>query len=334
MYATGNKKMLNMLILDILKQYSDEEHRLTQQQIIKLLNANYGMDCDRRSVKSNILSLIELGYEINMENGYYLEEREFEDAELRMLIDTVLFSKTLSGTQSRRLIKKLEGFGNRYFKSKVSHVCNAASLQRTENKQVLYNVNAINDAIDAKCKIKFRYCSHGTDLKLHDKGKDYIVNPYQMVAANGFYYLIGNYDKYDNVAHYRIDRMKNVELLDEPVKLMKQVEGLEHGLDLPKHTAEHIYMFSGESVQVKLRCNASIMDSLVDWFGTDIKVVPEGDDSVIVRVKCNYDAMFFWALQFGPYAEVIEPETLRNELKKAINEMAEKYEIPTENKEN
>ena len=292
MYATGNKKMLNMLILDILKEYSDEEHRLTQQQIIKLLDVNYGMECDRRSVKSNILSLIELGYEINMENGYYLEERELEDAEIRMLIDTVLFSKTLSGTQSRRMIKKLEGFGNRYFKSKVSHVCNATSLQRTENKQVLYNVNAINDAIDAKCKIKFRYCSYGTDLKLHDRGKDYIVNPYQMISANGFYYLIGNYDKYDNVAHYRIDRMKNVELLDEPVKPMKQVEGLEHGLDLPKHTAEHIYMFSGESVQVKLRCSASIMDSLVDWFGTDIKVIPEGDDSVIVRVKCNYDAMF------------------------------------------
>ncbi len=328
MYATGNKKMLIMLILDILKEYSDEEHRLTQQQIIKLLDVNYGMECDRRSVKSNILSLIELGYEINMENGYYLEERELEDAELRMLIDTILFSKTLSGTQSRRLIKKLEGFGNRYFKSKVSHVCNATSLQRTENKQVLYNVNTINDAIDAKCKIKFRYCSYGTDLKLHDKGKDYIVNPYQMVAANGFYYLIGNCDKYDNVAYYRIDRMKNVELLDETVKPMKQVEGLEHGLDLPKHTAEHIYMFSGKSVPIKLRCSSGIMDSLADWFGTDIRVVSEGDDNVIVYVKCNYRAMFCWALQFGPFVEVLEPADLRSELAAAINEMSEVYSNP------
>ena len=94
MYATGTKKMLNILILDILKEYSDEKHRLTQQEIIRLLKANYNMECDRRSVKSNVESLKEMGYEISMEDGYYLMEREFEDAELRMLIDSVLFSKS------------------------------------------------------------------------------------------------------------------------------------------------------------------------------------------------------------------------------------------------
>lgn len=96
MYATGNKKMLNMLIWEILREYSDQEHRLTQHEIIRLLKSNYDMDCDRRSVKNNILCLKELGYEISMEDGYYLLEREFDDAELRMLIDSVLFSKNLT----------------------------------------------------------------------------------------------------------------------------------------------------------------------------------------------------------------------------------------------
>ena len=86
MYATGNKKMLNMLILEILRNYTDEDHSLTQQEIIKLLEVNYGMDCDRRSVKNNVLSLKELGeecgFEISMENGYRLISREFDDAEL------------------------------------------------------------------------------------------------------------------------------------------------------------------------------------------------------------------------------------------------------------
>ena len=91
MYATGNKKMLNMLILEILREYSDDDHHLTQQDIIRLLKKNYDMTCDRRSVKSNILSLKELGYEISMQDGYFLVEREFENAELRMLIDSVLF---------------------------------------------------------------------------------------------------------------------------------------------------------------------------------------------------------------------------------------------------
>lgn len=147
MYATGTKKMLNMLILEILRNYSDEEHRLTRQEIMRLLEQDYGMECDRRSVKRNVLSLVEMGYEIDMENGYFLSEREFEEAELRMLIDSVLFSRNLSDTMARRLIKKLESFGNHYFQSKVSHVASTGRMVRTENKQVLYNVGAINDAI-------------------------------------------------------------------------------------------------------------------------------------------------------------------------------------------
>ncbi|CAK7084910.1 MAG: hypothetical protein BACD_04321 [Bacteroides rodentium] len=319
--------MLNMLILDILKEYSDEEHRLTQQEIIRLLRKNYDMECDRRSVKNNILFLVEMGYEINMEGGYYLEERELEDAELRVLIDSILFSKTLSATQAKRLIKKLETFGNRYFASKVSHVSNTPTLTRTENKQVLYTVNAINDAIDEKKKIRFRYNKYGTDLKLHDQERDYVVNPYQMIAANGHYYLLGNYDKYDDVSYYRIDKMTDVTILEDTIKPMKQVKGLENGLDLPKHMAEHIYMFCGESVSVKLRCNPGTIDSLVDWFGRDVRILSkdDGDGMIVARVKCNYDAMFYWSLQYGPYVEVLEPESLRDELREAILKMAEKY---------
>lgn len=327
MYATGNKKMLNMLILEILKTYSDEEHRLTQQKILRLLSQDYGMECDRRSVKNNVESLKEMGYDINMENGYYLADREFEDAELRMLIDSVLFSKNLSGTMAKRLIKKLESFGNKYFQAKVSHVAATSSLIRTENKQILYTVNAINDAIDQKKKIRFRYKRYGIDKKMYDRGKDFIMNPYQMVAANGRYYLLGNIDKYDNVTFYRIDKMSDVEILEDKVKPMRQVKGLEMGLDLPKHMAEHVYMFHGESVRVTLKCGEGMMDNLIDWFGKDIGVYKQDEDSdeITVRVTCNYDAMFYWALQYGPYVEVVEPKSLREDLSKAIEDMAQKY---------
>lgn len=327
MYATGNKKMLNMLILEILKTYSDEEHRLKQQEIIRLLSRDYGMECNRRSVKNNVESLKEMGYDIDMENGYYLADREFEDAELRMLIDSVLFSKNLSGTMAKRLIQKLESFGNKYFQAKVSHVAATSSLIRTENKQVLYTVNAINDAIDQKKKIKFRYKRYGIDKKMHDRGKDFIMNPYQMVAANGRYYLLGNIDKYDNVTFYRIDKMSDVEILEDKAKPMGQVKGLEMGLDLPKHMAEHIYMFHGESVRVTLKCGEEMMDNLIDWFGKDIGIYKEEEDSdnIIVRVTCNYDAMFYWALQYGPYVEIVEPKNLREDLSKAIEDMAQKY---------
>lgn len=328
MYATGSKKMLNMLILEILRVYSDENHRLSQQEILRLLKQDYDMECDRRSVRNNVLSLIELGYDIDTEDGYYLAEREFEDAELRMLIDSVLFSKTLTASQARRLIRKLEALGSRYFDAKVSHVSTTPDLVRTSNTQVLYTVNSINDAIDQKRKISFQYNRYGMDLKLHDRKKEYRINPYQMVAANGFYYLLGNMDKFDDISYYRIDKITNVEILPEPVKPMKLVKGLEHGLDLPRHMAEHIYMFSGESCPVKLRCTERTIDSLVDWFGKDIRILgPAADGTdLIVRLTCNYDAMFYWALQYGPHVEVLEPEKLRGELRAELRKMAKKYD--------
>lgn len=326
MYATGNKKMLNMLILEILRKYSDEQHSLTQQDIIKLLDKNYGMECDRRSVKNNILSLKEMGYDISMEKGYKLLSREFDDAELRILIDSVLFSKSISTRQAKGLIEKIRDLASNYFNVKVSHVSNLPDLNRTQNKQAMYSLDSINDAIADKKKIAFIYNSIGTDFKIHPRREEpYIVNPYQIVANNGKFYLIGNYDKYNNVAHFRIDRMTDVRVLNEKAKPMKQIPELENGLNLPKHMAEHIYMFSGPSKNIKLATTADMMSELTDWFGNDFKIVSKKDRRITIRVSCNEEAMRFWALQYGPYVEVLEPESLRNRIKEDINGMMKKY---------
>ncbi len=326
MYATGNKKMLNMLILEILRQYTDEHHSLTQQEILKLLDKNYGLPCDRRSVKANVLSLKEMGYDISMDDGYRLLSREFDDAELRILIDSVLFSKSISTRQAKDLITKIRGLASNYFNAKVSHVSNLPELHRTINKQAMYGLDVLNDAIANKHKVSFVYNDIGTDYKLHPRrDKEYIVNPYQIVASNGRFYLIGNYDKYDDVAHYRIDKMTDVKELAEKTKPMKQVIGLEHGLNLPKHMAEHIYMFSGESVNVKFETTKDMFSEVSDWFGTDFKVVHEDGDKIVVRLSCNENAMRYWALQYGPYVEILEPESLRNQIIADIQDMAKRY---------
>lgn len=266
MYATGNKKMLNMLILDILKEYSDEDHRLTQQEIIRLLRSNYDMECDRRSVKNNILCLKELGYEISMDDGYFLAEREFEDVELRMLIDSVLFSKQLTQKQAKALIEKLRKQGNRYFSAKVSHISNLPDMQYADNKQLMYALDTVNDAIAGKKKIRFIYNSYGTDFKLHPKREQaYIVSPYQIVANNSHFYLIGNYEKYDDISHYRFDKMTCVKMLDERAKPQSEMKDFMKGFNLPKHMAEHIYMFSGKIVTVRFLAPVNMMNELIDW---------------------------------------------------------------------
>ena len=326
MYATGNKKMLNMLILEILRMYTDEQHSLTQQDIIKLLDKNYGMPCDRRSVKANVLSLCEMGYDIDMNNGYRLLSREFDDSELRILIDSVLFSKSISTKQAKDLITKIQGMASNYFNAKVSHVCNLPEIHRTINKQAMYGLDTLNDAIAAKHQVSFMYNDVGTDYKLHPRwNMRYVVNPYQIVACNGRFYLIGNYDKYDNVSHFRIDKMTDVEELESKAKPMKKVEGLEHGLNLPKHMAEHVYMFSGPTVNVKMETTRDVFSDITDWFGTDVKIVEEDEDRLVLRVSCNENAMRYWALQYGPSVEILEPETLRNRIISDIQDMQKRY---------
>ena len=157
MFGLGTKKMLNIMILKILERYSDEHRPLTQKRILELLDIEYGMKCDRRSVKSNLISLKEMGYDINIRNGVYIR-RDFEDAELRMLIDNVLFSKTLSQSQSKRLIEKLKNLGSNQFSAKVNHICNLPELPHSDNTQVMFNLDTLNIAPERGCIINDFVC--------------------------------------------------------------------------------------------------------------------------------------------------------------------------------
>ena len=332
MYGIYNKKNLNLIILKILWEHTDAEHPLMQQEIVKLVKCEYGLEIDRRSVKNNVEALQEMfegtSYEISMEGGYRLCVRAFDDSELRMLIDSVLFSKMLSDHQAKSLVGKLKNLSSKHFSAKVQHICNLPELQHSDNKQLLYTVDMLNDAISLRKKVSFVYNDYGTDFKLHPKrNSKYTVNPYQMVANNGRYYLIGNYDKYDDVSHYRIDKITEIEILDDTAKDTSCISELKNGLNLPKHMAEHIYLFSGPSVNIKLSVDKSIMTELVDWFGKDFRVVEQDGNQVVIRVKCNEEAMKYWALQYGPFVEVLEPISLRERIKTEIQGMSKKYGI-------
>ena len=326
LYGRQDKKALNMMILEVLEQYTDRDHRLTQQKIVDLLEKNYGVPCTRQTIKNNLMLLGEMGYEISMEGGIFLKSRLFDNAELRMLIDSVLFSRTLSGEESERLIKKLKALGNKYFHAKVKHVCHLPKLIHSDNKQVLLNLDVLSDAIEQERKVSFTYNSYGKDFQLHPRRKEpYIVNPYQMVANQGRYYLLCSYDTSNRLSHYRLDYMTKLEMLDEKVKPMDQMEDFVQGYSLPKHMAEHIYMFSGPSVQVKMRVSEHMIGALIDWFGKKFRIVQEEADKLIVSVACNKQAMRYWALQYGQYAEILEPESLRDEIREVVDCMVSFY---------
>lgn len=346
MYTSQPKKLLILNILDILKRYTDENHRLSQKEIGEILESEYSMKVDRKAVKRNLIGLIECGYDIEYSESirknqkgeeetvlsdWYLN-REFTDSELRLLIDGLLFSKHIPYSQCRELVEKLEGLSNIYFHSRVKHI-RILPENQPNNSQLFYTIDVLDEAISKERQVQFHYCEAGTDHKLHprlDKTsavREYVVNPYQMVAANGRYYLICNYDKYDNVANYRLDRISNIKLLDTPAKSQKKVKGLENGLDLPQHMAEHLYMFTGESARAKFRAKKYLLNDLEDWFGADAVYSNETEDTVDVSVKVNREAMFCWAMQYAPHIELLEPADLRERLKAALTEACKKYDI-------
>lgn len=347
-YTILPKKLLIINILDILRKYTDENHRLSQKEIVDILADEYSMKTDRKSVKRNLMNLIDFGYDIEYsesvriiknkdgqeEESYTLSDfylnREFTDGELRLLIDSLLFSKHIPYSQCKEMIEKLEGLSNIYFKSKVKHIRNLPE-NMPSNKQLFYTIEVLDEAISKNKQVVFKYNQYGTDKKLHPsknvegQEREYIINPYQIVATNGRYYLICNYDKYDNVANYRVDRITDIKLMDTPAKSKKKVKGLENGLDLPKHMAEHIYMFTGDSSRVTFRTKKYILSEIIDWFGKDITFSDETEDEVTVSVYVNETAMRKWALQYALHVKVLSPQKLVDEIRDDIMTAGENY---------
>lgn len=209
MYSKQPKKLLLINILDILRRYTDENHRLSQKEIEDILKNEYCMTADRKSIKSNLMNLIDFGYEIEyseslrmvknkktgkMEESYILSDfylvRDITDSELRLLIDGLLFSKHLTYSQCNDLVEKLEKLSNIYFKSRVKHIA-VMPKDRTDNGQLFYNIDILDEAISHNKKVSFKYTEYDTKLKQNPKktkdGTDriYVVSPYQMVAKDG-----------------------------------------------------------------------------------------------------------------------------------------------------
>lgn len=349
MCAMQPKKLLIMNILDIVKKYTDENHRLSQKDIIDILDNEYDMKVDRKTVKRSLMNLIDVGYNIEYsetlrmfknkqgkeEESYILSDfylnRDFSDGELRLLIDSLLFSSHIPYSQCKQLVEKLEGLSNIYFRSRVKHIRNLPENLPT-NSELFLTIETLDEAISKECQVSFTYNYYDIDKKLHPRKnsegevREYIINPYQIVATNGRYYLVGNYDKYDDVSHYRLDRITNIKLLDAPVKPKRCVKGLENGLDLPKHLAEHLYMFAGESVSVDFIAKRYIVNDVIDWFGKDITFSNPTDDEVTVTVKVNPTAMKMWALKYSRYIKIVSPQSLVDEIKEDIDFAKKNYE--------
>ena len=350
MYTKQPKKLAIVNILDILKKYTDEDHRLSQKEIQDILEREYEMKLDRKAIKRNLMNLIEFGYDINYsesvrifkdKNGeeqenvilsdFYLV-REFTDSELRLLIDSVLFSNHIPYNQDKELVDKLASLSNIYFKKRVKHITRMPE-NKTDNKQLFYNVELLDEAIDKGHKVRFCYLEYRSDKKLHkrrDKDgrvREYVISPYQLVAKEGKYYLICNYDKYDDISNYRIDRMTDMEILSERVKPFNTLTGSDgRPLDLREYMEKHVYMCSGENIRAVFRADKSVISDVIDMFGKDVRFSDESENEITVTAEVDDQAMEQFARAFMPWIEVIKPIALRERMRNDLNAGIQKYQ--------
>ncbi len=349
------KKKLIINILDILEKYTDENHTLSQKEIIEILRDEYSMSADRKSVARNINDLIELGYDIgysetnrecksvdkktgkvtvrqnNIRSDYYLI-RDFTDSELRLLVDSLIFSKHIPHSHCKELIEKLEKLSSVHFKAKVKHIA-TFSQSKSNNKQLFSTIDILDEAISKKRQVSFNYCEYGTDKKLHKRKREngevreYIVNPYQMAAKEGKYYLICNYDKYDDISNYRLDRIVDIKILNTPAKPFSKLKDVKDGsLNLSKYMKEHIYMFSSDNARVKFRIEKFILSDVIDMFTDDVKFSDETQTQVTVSAYVNEMAMHHFAKSYAPFVTVLSPKSLADKIKDDLKTALENYE--------
>lgn len=358
MHEEGRILILDML--DVLRKHTNKKHRLKQIEIINLLEKHYGykdLYNKRKTVRRHLENLIhhEGQYRNDRKVSYRIVERKgygeadtvevmtdfgynhlFQQTELRLLIDSLLLSPRIPSLERKELIEKLESLSSKHFKSRLNRV-RTPNTSHLLTQDLFENIECLEDAIEENKKISFYYANYTVNgrneleltnrLDSHGEDRIYTINPYELVATDGRYYLICNNDSFDNVSHYRIDRMMNIEMLDLRRKPMKEVRGLENGLDLSQYMTEHIYMFGGQSTMVSLRFKKHVLNEFIDWFGTDgLYFSNQSEDEVTVTVKANETAVRKWALQYVLHVTVTSPKSLVEDIKEDLCQAMKRYE--------
>ena len=320
-----SKKLALLRILQILKDKSDADHPLKQEDIAKRLADDYGIEIERKAIGRNISLLREAGYEIeSTRNGCYLAERDFEDSELRLLIDGVLSSRHTNAKHSKELIEKLCAQSNIYFRSHVKNVYTVHDWNKSDNMSLFYNIDVIDWAVESGKMISFNYNKYGIDKKLL-KSSFHKVSPYQLILHNQHYYLMARQEKWGNINYYRLDRITDIAMTDEPLTDIRKVKGYENGINYKEISASMPYMFSDKPEKIVVSCEENMADQIIDWFGFDVRFERKDDGRITATFRASKKAMLYWAMQYACYVEVLSPASLRQEVIDGLNYAAKKY---------
>lgn len=328
MALESDKKIVLLYVYEILKDFSDKEHLLTYSDIISKLNIIYGISPNVKSIARNVDTLIEFGYDVVKirNNGCYLATRDFTNSEVMFLVDAVFSSKSIAPKDAKELIKKIIKNCSKFEKKKYKHIYKVEEISRIKNTQLFESIAILDDAIEKGKKVSFRYNEYNTNKQFVPRmqGYRFTINPYFLVNNNGKYYLVCNYDKYDDLSNYKIECISDIKILDEDVRQLKTLPNYEN-FRIDKYINEHIYMTHGNSVDALLKLDSTKeIGDIIDWYGEDLDIY-EKNGTIFAKLTVNETALIYWALQYGEHIEIITPEKTREKVKEILNTMSKKY---------
>ena len=334
-YEGQSKRFTRFRVFEILNDFTNGDRHLKHTEIQEKLSSIYDIHIERKNVRECIDDINYLGESygiyVNSEkgDGAFLLSRVFEKSEIGFLIDAVFSSKSINQKQAQELTNKLQRFLSKEDRKSFYYVSKSGEITRTDNKLVFYNLDIILDAIAKGKKIKFKYNRYYLDSLKNEKMKNrkLVASPYYLVNNQGKYYLVCNNNYFNDIANYRIERMSDIEILDEEVKPIKSLEGCENGLDIAKYANENIYMFSNKAINAKIKIDNEYSISYVqDWFGENANIYQDKhDNKIYANIHGNEQALIYWCLQYGESIELIEPVSTREKIKVIIDNMKKKY---------
>lgn len=317
----SKNKLRQVFVLKILYEHTDENHCITIAQILQFLKDEYGIESYRKTIKEDIDLLMTAGFDIEFikssQNLYHIVSREFDIAELKVLIDAVVSSKFISKTKSQQLAEKLSKLAGPYMSKELVRNIDVERRVKGDNKQLLLIIDTINTAINQKRKIAFKYFTYNVRKEKKEKHNGYIYkfSPYKLVWNGDYYYVVGFSDKYNDIGSFRVDRIsKNPEILDEEaVPVPKK-------FDVTTYLNTMFRMYNSECKEVELICDNDVMDSIIDRFGEEVQVYANDMDSFKIIVNTAVNHIFYcWIFGFGGKVKIKAPFEVRNEYIEMLN---------------
>lgn len=327
--AKGRNQKLKLLYLTkIFMEKTDESHALTLAEIISLLNG-YEVTADRKTLYLDFEELKHYGLDIISEQRsktvvYYLASRDFELAELKLLVDSVQSSKFITEKKSNSLIKKLESLVSEHESKQLHRQVITSGRVKTMNESILINVDSIHSAINNNRQISFQYFQWTPDKQreLRHDGQRYTISPWHLVWDNENYYMIGYDSDSEMIKHFRVDKMLRISSGNEKREGLKKMKEF----NIATYSRTLFGMLGGESTRVTLQCHNSMAGVIIDRFGKDTVMLRHDDEHFIAYVEVVPSDQFLgWIIGLSSYVQIMEPSSVVKQIKDLLSKQMELY---------